>query len=191
MTRFMPALAVCLVCAMPPAHAQTMTLQLDPAKTRVEFTLGATLHTVRGTFKLKRGDLRIDPLSGRASGELVIDAASGESGNSARDGRMHKSVLESASFPEIGFTPDRFDGRLSLSGDSQIQLHGVFSIHGGKHEMVLPVKVRVQQQELDADTQFPVPYQKWGMKNPSTFILHVDDTVQIHIHAVGRLSPLQ
>jgi len=55
----------------------------------------------------------------------------------------------------------------------------------------LPVKVRIREQQLDADTQFPVPYQKWGMKNPSTFILRVDDTVQIQIHAVGRLSPLQ
>jgi hypothetical protein len=51
--------------------------------------------------------------------------------------------------------------------------------------------VRVREQQLEADTQFPVPYPKWGMKNPSTFLLHVADTVQIHIHAVGRLSPLQ
>jgi len=72
-----------------------------------------------------------------------------------------------------------------------VQLHGQFGIHGSQHEITLPVKVRIREQQLDADTQFPVPYQKWGMKNPSTFILRVDDTVQIQIHAVGRLSPLQ
>jgi hypothetical protein len=31
-----------------------------------------------------------------------------------------------------------------------------------------------------------VPYVKWGMKNPSTFILRVNDKVQISIHAVAR-----
>jgi hypothetical protein len=29
------------------------------------------------------------------------------------------------------------------------------------------------------------------MKNPGTFILRVDDTVQIQIHAVGRIAPVQ
>jgi hypothetical protein len=33
-----------------------------------------------------------------------------------------------------------------------------------------------------------VKYQEWGMKNPSTFILRVNDTVKIHVHAVGRIT---
>lgn len=32
-----------------PARAQQMVLELDPAKTRLEFTLDAFLHTVHGT----------------------------------------------------------------------------------------------------------------------------------------------
>lgn len=191
MTRSGYALGVCLFWSALPTLAREMILQLDPGQTRVEFTLGATLHTVHGTFKFRHGDLRIDPATGKAAGELVIDATSGESGSDGRDTRMHKNILESAKYREITFTPDRFDGKLNLQGDSQVQLHGQFGIHGGQHEITLPVKVRVQQQQLDADTEFPVPYQKWGMKNPSTFILRVDDTVRIHIHAAGRLAPLQ
>jgi len=183
-------LVVCagLVCA---AAAQEMTLQLDPAQTRVEYALGATMHTVHGTFRLKRGEMHFDPASGKMSGEVVIDATTADSGNGSRDRRMHESVLESAKFREITLTPDRFEGALNLQGDSQVQLHGMFGIHGSQHEVTIPVNVRIQQQRLDADTQFPVPYQKWGMKNPSTFILRVDDTVQITIRAVGRLAPLQ
>jgi polyisoprenoid-binding protein YceI len=180
-----------LVLAALPAFAQQMALQLDPLQTHVEFTLGDVLHTVHGTFQLKRGELRLDAATGKATGELVIDATSGDSGSGARDSRMHKNILESGKYREITLTPDRFDGKLNLQGDSQVQLHGQFGIHGSQHEVTLPVKVRIQQQKLDADTQFPVPYQKWGMKNPSTFILRVDDTVQIQIHAVGRLSQVQ
>jgi polyisoprenoid-binding protein YceI len=191
MMRFAPAVGFALALCAVPALAQDLVLQLDPAQTRVEFTLGDVLHTVHGAFKLKRGELRIDPASGKATGELIIDATSGDSGSTARDSRMHKNILESGKYREITLTADRFDGKLNPQGDSQVQLHGAFGIHGSQHEITLPVKVRIQQQQLDADTQFGVPYQKWGMKNPSTFILRVDDTVQIHIHAVGRLSPVQ
>jgi polyisoprenoid-binding protein YceI len=189
MTRFAPALGLVFVWNALPALAQEMVLQLDPGQTRVEFTLGDVLHTVHGTFKMKRGEMRIDPATGKATGELIIDATSGDSGSGARDSRMHKNILESGKYREITLTPDHFDGKLNLQGDSEVQLHGQFGIHGSQHEITLPVKVRIREQQLDADTQFPVPYQKWGMKNPSTFILRVDDTVQIQIHAVGRLSP--
>ncbi|MGD0618005.1 MAG: YceI family protein [Bryobacteraceae bacterium] len=189
MTRFAPALSLVFVCNALPALAQQMVLELDPGQTRVEFTLGDVLHTVHGTFKMKRGEMRIDPATGKATGELIIDATSGDSGSGARDSRMHKNILESGKYPAIALTPDRFDGKLNLQGDSEVQLHGQFGIHGSQHEITLPVKVHIREQQLEADTQFPVPYQKWGMKNPSTFILRVDDTVQIQIHAVGRLSP--
>jgi polyisoprenoid-binding protein YceI len=191
MTRLAPALGVFFVWNALPALAQEMVLELDPGQTRVEFTLGDVLHTVHGTFKMKGGEMLINPVTGEATGQLVIDATSGDSGSDARDSRMHKNILESGKYPEITLTSDRFDGKLNLQGDSEVQLHGRFGIHGSQHEITLSVKVHIRAQQLDADTQFPVPYQKWGMKNPSTFILRVDDTVQIQIHAVGRLSALQ
>jgi hypothetical protein len=33
---------------------------------------------------------------------------------------------------------------------------------------------------------FEVPYVKWGMKNPSTLMLRVDDKVEIVIHSVAH-----
>jgi hypothetical protein len=32
-----------------------------------------------------------------------------------------------------------------------------------------------------------IPYIKWGLKNPSTFILRASDKVEIDIHAVGQV----
>ena len=86
--------------------AQQITVNLDPAQTKIQWTLGAALHTVHGTFKLRSGSVTFDPQSGAASGEIIVDATSGESGNHSRDKKMHKEVLESQRYPEIIFSPN-------------------------------------------------------------------------------------
>src|SRR5271157_4709148 len=114
--------------------AQRVQVNLDPAQTKIEWTLGATMHSVHGTFKLKSGTVRFDPKSGDASGEIVVDATSGESGNHDRDADMHKKVLESARYPEITFLPKRVTGSLAEQGKSNLQVQGVFKIHGAEHD---------------------------------------------------------
>jgi polyisoprenoid-binding protein YceI len=171
-----------------PARAAQMRLVLDPAATPVTFTLSDLHGGVHGTFKLKRGTILFDPEGGAASGELVVDATSGDSGSNGRDSRMHKNILESAKYPDIVFTPDRVDGKVSLDGDSEVKVHGVFRIHGADHEVTLAAKAHIAGDKVTAEIQFPVPYVKWGMKNPSILIMRVGDTVGIAIHAAGRLE---
>ena len=183
----------CLLAAIllaVPAQGQELQLHLDDSATKIGWTLGSALHTVHGTFKLKRGDIRFDPANGQASGEIVVDATSGESGSGARDSRMHKNVLESSKYPEIRFAPDRVDGSINLPGDSDLKLHGSFTIHGATHEITIPAQTHIDQQKLTATIDFPVPYVKWGMKDPSNFLLKVKDTVQIEIHAAGQLAAM-
>ena len=69
-----------------------------------------------------------------------------------------------------------------------MQVHGLFRIHGTEHEITLPFQVQADAGQVTATTQFPVPYVKWGMKNPSTFLLKVNDTVDIGIRAIGPMS---
>ena len=187
---FVAVVLAALSCAAIPAHAAQMWLVLDPAATPVTFTLSDFHGGVHGTFKLKRGTILFDPEGGTASGQLVVDAVSGESGHYGRDSRMHKTILESAKYPEIVFTPDRVDGKVSLNGDSEVKVHGMFRIHGADHEVTLPAKTHITGDHMTAEIQFPVPYVKWGMKNPSILILRVGDTVQIEIRAVGRFESL-
>jgi polyisoprenoid-binding protein YceI len=170
------------------AFAQEVRVHLDTASTQVNFTLGDVLHTVHGMFKLKTGEMWFDPSSGKAGGELVVNAASGESGSGARDSRMHKNILESSKYADITFVPDRVEGKANLQGDSEIRLHGMFTIHGGTHEVTMNVKSHMEQQRLTASISFPVPYVQWGMKNPSTLFLRVNDTVEIAIQAAGQFS---
>ena len=176
----------CALALMLPLHAQELALEMDPGQSKVEFTLGDVLHTVRGTFQLKRGAIRFDPVSGKASGELLVDARSGASGNDTRDRKMHKEILESSRFPDIVFRPDRVEGRLAPQGISQMQVHGAFGIHGAEHELVAPVEVRVNSGQYAITARFSVPYQKWGIKNPSTLFLRVEDKVDITLHTVAH-----
>jgi polyisoprenoid-binding protein YceI len=169
-----------------PAFAQQTALQLDPARAAVHFTLKTSLHTVHGTFQLKSGKVSFDPQTKKVSGLLVADATSGESGNSGRDSKMHKEILESPKYPEITFAPLEVAGDVSPQGDSQVRVRGTFRIHGQDHEIVIPVAIHSAGGELTLDADFSIPYLSWGLKNPSTFILRASDTVQLSIHATGH-----
>jgi polyisoprenoid-binding protein YceI len=168
--------------------AQDEALQLDPAQTSVKFTLGDVLHTVHGTFQLKRGSLALEPTSGQISGEIVVDAASGASGSGARDHKMNKEVLESKLYPEIIFHPDKIEGAVASQGKSSVQVHGMFKIHGVEHDFTVPAEVEMAADHWTATVHFTVPYAKWGMKNPSTLFLRVNDSVEIDLMAAGTVA---
>ena len=156
-------------------------VRVDPAKTEIHFTVGSLLHTVHGTFQAKAGTMSFDPNTGAASGEIVIDAASGESGNGSRDKKMTREVLEAQKYPTISFLPKQVIGAVNSTGISNVQVKGIFRIHGQDHEMTLPATVHPSDGVLQAQLRFDVPYVAWGMKNPSTFILTVEKVVHIEI----------
>lgn len=180
--------AIPLLFCIAPLFAQERTLELDASRARVHYTLPATLHTVHGTFALKRAALRYDPASGQLSGEIVIDARSGNSGNEGRDSRMHREILESARYPEIVFTPDRVLGTVAPEGKSQVEVHGLFKIHGQDHELTIPVEVETSGDGLSITAEFTIPYVQWGIRNPSTLFLHVSDKVTIDVSGSARFG---
>jgi polyisoprenoid-binding protein YceI len=179
---------VVALLAPPGVYAQETGVTLDPGQTRIEYTLGATLHEVHGTFKLKSGVVRFDPATGKAGGAIVVDATSGNSGNDGRDSKMHREILESAKYPEIVFMPSRVKGVVNAPGASQVEVSGIFRLHGQDHDLTIPLALQVTGSQATASAHFSVPYQNWGLKNPSTFILRVKDTVQIEVEAIGHLT---
>lgn len=171
------------------AVAQDQVFEADPAQSRVEFTLDDVLHTVHGSFQLKRGNVQFNPTTGAASGEIVLDAASGDSGSKARDRKMKRDILQTDQYPDITFTIQHVAGIVPANGDSSIQLEGLMTLHGQAHPMTLTVPVHAGSGTASAETQFVVPYVSWGLKNPSTLFLRVSDKVQIAVHMSGHLSP--
>jgi polyisoprenoid-binding protein YceI len=181
-------LAAIVALVITQANAQDTVLQLDPAHTAVKFTLGDVLHTVHGVFRVKHGTLQFDPAIGKISGQIVVDAKSGDSGSSMRDRKMHREILESERYPEITFLPERVQGTVAPEGKSTVQVRGIFSIHGADHEITVPADVEIGPDHWTATVHFTVPYVKWGMKNPSTLFLRVNDSVQIDLVASGSVG---
>jgi polyisoprenoid-binding protein YceI len=161
--------------------------KLDPAQSTIKFTLDTTLHAVEGTFQFKSGHLSFDPPTGKADGQITADATSANTGNESRDKKMHQEVLESQKYPEIVFIPQQLKGSINPQGASQVELSGVFRIHGQDHES--SVTLNVQRQPggaIQADGKISIPYIKWGLKNPSSFLLRARDTVEVEIHVIGQ-----
>jgi polyisoprenoid-binding protein YceI len=176
--------------AAPQTAESQLVLSLDPAQSNVHWTLGSSLHTVHGTFTFKRGNLQIEPANGKVSGEIVADATSGNSGNGSRDKKMHKDVLESARFSEVIFRPNNFTGKLTLQGESTVEVHGIFVLHGSEHELTVPVKVTLDGDHWTASASFSVPFIDWGLKNPSTWLLKVEHVVRVELGLKGTLQSL-
>lgn len=173
-------------CAQTPSSK--MTLHFDPAGTKINWTLKSVLHSVHGTFRLKGGLITVDKETGTAEGEIIVETASGESGNSSRDRRMRDDVLESSKYPEAIFHPQKVVGVVHAGQTQTIAVEGTFTIHGVDHSLTLQVKTTSNGGALTAETNFEVPYVAWGMKDPSTLMLRVAKQVQVNIDSRATLE---
>ena len=171
-----------------PAFAQKaapIDINLDPAATAIHWTLNTTVHTVHGTFKLKNGSFHIDPATGDASGEIVIDATSGESADTARDNRMQSLVLESPRYPTITFRPTHIVGKVDLSAAGPVTVEGVLNLHGQDHPMQMTVNLHPQASTVALAAHFSVPYVAWGLKDPSFAFFRTDKQVMLDVDATA------
>jgi polyisoprenoid-binding protein YceI len=174
--------------ATPQKPSSEIVLELDPSQCKVNWMLGTTLHTVHGTFALKKGTLHFDPASGHSGGEIVVDASSGKSGDDSRDKKMHKDVLESVRYTEIAFRPDHVVGTVAPQGKFRVQVHGYMVLHGGEHELTVPVQAEFRGEQWMGSAKFSVPFLDWGLKNPGNFFLKVNHEVEIELELKGRLQ---
>ena len=172
------------------ARSQTprITIHLDPAVTEIHWTLSGNTHTTHGTFKLKGGLVTFDPATGVGEGEVLVDLASGESGNKDRDAKMQQEVLESNKYPQAFFHPAKITGHLEPGSTQTVSADGIFNIHGADHPLKLQIQVKLDGNQATATTHFSVPYVAWGMKDPSNFVFRVGKEVDIDIVAHGTVD---
>lgn len=165
------------------------TFTANPSECSVAFALSGTGHEVKGTFHVQSGSIQFDRSAPKMSGLIVVSAISGESGDKGRDKKMQSDVLDSGHFTDVTFAPQSYLGTIAPSGDSTIQVSGTFTLHGAPHDLTVPMQVHIEGANVTAKGKFVVPYVKWGLKDPSVFILKVAKDVQIDLTLVGTLAP--
>jgi polyisoprenoid-binding protein YceI len=189
----MKTIAQSLILALPlalapVAFAQHQTFTVNPDSSHVAFSLGGNAHHVDGTFHMQSGSIGFDRSAQTISGSVVVAAGSGSSGDQSRDKKMNSDVLDVAHFADVSFVPKSYQGTIAASGDSTIQVNGVFTLHGAPHDLTVPMQIHIDGATLTAKTHFTVPYVQWGLKDPSIFILKVAKEVDIDLTLEGRLS---
>lgn len=180
------AALACFALSVSAATAQTQ-YHIDAAKSKVLFSLGG-FHDVKGVFNVTSGDITFDEVSGHMSGKIVVSAASGNSDNSSRDKKMRGDELHAKKHPEITFIPTQFTGILHATGDSSLQVHGLFTLIGKPHPIVVPMTVHIDGNQCAAKGNFTVPYVSWGMKDPTMMFMKEAQQVKIDLAFQGTLS---
>ena len=179
------ALAVILA---PAALAQHQTFVVNPDASEVKMTLNTTHEVVNGTFHIQSGSIEFDRSTAKMSGSVVVLAGSGKTGNDSRDKKMNKEILKVEQNAIVSFEPKSYTGAIAPSGDSTIQVTGIFTLLGTPHEIIVPMLIHLDGTSATAKTHFVVPYVQWGLKNPSFLIWKADNDVAIDLSLTGRLS---
>ena len=170
------------------ASAQQQTFTVNPGASNIGFALAGTGHEVHGIFHVTSGTIQFDHNAPKMSGTVLVSASSGNSGDKSRDKNMNQKVLQSDRFADITFQPQSYTGSLAPTGDSTIQVSGMFTLHGTPHEITVPMQIHIDGQNLTARGSFIVPYVKWGLKDPSVFVLRVAKEVHIDLNLAGTVS---
>lgn len=170
------------------AFGQHQTFTVDPNASQVAWALGGNGHHVTGSFHVQSGTIDFDRSAHTISGSVVVAAGSGNSGEASRDKKMNKEVLDVEHYSEISFAPQKYEGTVAPAGDSTIQVSGTFTLHGTPHDLTVPMQIHIDAGTLTAKTHFVVPYVKWGLKDPSVFILKVAKQVDIDLTLTGKVA---
>ena len=180
-------LAIAVILA-PAALAQHQTFAVNPDVSEVKMTLNTTHELVNGTFHIQSGSIEFDRSTSMMLGSVVVLAGSGKTGNDSRDKKMNKDILKVDQYTTVSFVPKTYTGTIAPSGDSTIQVKGVFTLLGTGHDLTIPMQIHIDGSKATAKAHFVVPYVQWGLKNPSFLFWKAENDVAIDLNLVGQIS---
>jgi polyisoprenoid-binding protein YceI len=173
----------------PAALAQRQTFAVNPGASEVRMMLNTTHEVVHGTFHIQSGSVEFDRTSPGMSGLVIVLADSGKTGNGIRDKKMNNDILKVDQYRVVSFAPKTYTGTITPSGDSTIQVSGVFTLLGSPHDLTIPMQIQLDGSKATARAHFVVPYVQWGLKNPSFLFWKAAQDVAIDLDLVGQVSP--
>ena len=172
----------------PAALAQHQNFAIDPDASAVEMKLNTTHEVVNGTFHIQSGSIEFDRNNPKMSGLVTVLAGSGKTGNDSRDKKMNIEILKVDQYTTVSFAPKNYNGTIASSGDSIIQVSGVFTLLGNPHDLTIPMQIHMDGSKAAVRAHFVVPYVQWGLKNPSFMFWKAENDVAIDLNLVGQVS---
>jgi len=177
-------------CLAVATSASAERIVLNPGSTQIRFNLDSTLHRVEGTAAMVSGEIDFPPQGGTATGRIVVDARSIETGNGLRDSTMHGKVLESERYPKIELMPERIEAEgPDANGEWAVTLFGTMRIHGRDEPIAIPSHITVDGDRAHVRGAFTIPYVDWGFRDMSNFLLTVEKEVHVEFETSGLITP--
>lgn len=173
---------------VPAAIAQHQSFIVNSDASKIKMRLNTTHEVVNGTFHIQSGSIEFDRNNPKMSGSVVVMAGSGKTGNDSRDKKMKKDILKVDQYATVSFAPKTYTGTIASSGDSSIQVSGVFTLLGNPHDLTIPMQIHMDGSKATTRAHFVVPYVQWGLKNPSFLFWKVENDVAIDLNLVGEIS---
>ena len=178
-------------CELPPPgdHGKPRTVyRVDPGASVVRFDAKAFMHDFQGKTSSIQGIIRLRDLDRLADAEACvrIDAASLETGISARDGIMRDEHLETATFPVIDFLLTRVEAPRRQSSGWEFTARGTLSLHGVSREIVLPLQARQTGDLLRLTGEVPVRMTDYRIRIPKFLFFTVEDQVVVSIDVTTK-----
>lgn len=156
-------------------------LALDPATSKLGFTVGSSLDEVRGVARTLTG--RFDPTT--RTGSLEVAVAGLDTGLGPRDARLLSYALELPRFPAIQFVLTDAPGLLA-EGAGDTLLRGRLTIRDVTRPVDLPVHYGWEGSALRLGGRVDLAWADYGVPDPSVLVATVAPTVGVSFDVVLR-----
>ncbi len=195
--RSAPGIVLALAFIVPCAAA-TRTLDIMPARSTIVFTVERPREIVEGRAHRFSGRVRVDPErpGEGAFAELLVEAASLETGNRLRDRKMRRAHLEVERFPKIRFrtvevrlsaAPEAGSGAPLAEGERRrAVITGVLALHGVEREILFPVAIRYDDGSLTAEGELEFRFTDHDIRIPRFLWLILDDSIRVRFRLVAE-----
>jgi polyisoprenoid-binding protein YceI len=159
------------------ASGEVIHLLVDPSTTQIVATVKEPLTRFRGaasgTFTVIRGTVDGDTADPAKGGrvEIVMDAASFNSGDTRRDQAVTRDTLEAARFPVITFVATRIENFewQEKRADATATMVGNLTLHGVTREVRIPIDaVLSPSKQLSVDGEIRLQMADYKIAPPST-----------------------
>ena len=125
------------IAVLAETHARE-TIKMDPARSKIAFSVRHLLGTARGNFSKFNGTIVVDREHPERSAVTVhIEAASIDTGISKRDDHLREALFNVAQYPEITFK----SRRVTHTGANSAEIVGDLTMHGVTREITLNVQL--------------------------------------------------